>query len=337
MFDLDGVNSLFESQGAEFSTIPLDMIEVKNQVREVFEDEDSALADLAENIKKNGILQPILLRPTQDGYELIAGERRLRASKMAGLDTIPAYIREMSDEEAEDAQFHENIHRKNLTQIEEAKKIQKDLDRLGSVEAVCELHQKSQSWLSKRLSLLSLPAQAKRLITEDISADIEAIQTVKIIEKHNPEAAQILVNKLKKTGGKNAREEAAAVKADVKPKKTKSKGDNVDEDVDTKTVDIFVVEEAEDLIIDYEEFGYRTEPNLDDYTPEQIEGDEALKNYANLVKTKTTNFNIEDIASIMKNERIKTLIKEKEELKREMARIETRLVNIEDEIEKINT
>lgn len=328
MFELNGVNSLFESQGAEFSTIPLDMIEVKSQVREVFEDEDSALTDLAENIKKNGILQPILLRPTQDGYELIAGERRLRASKMAGLDTIPAYIREMSDEEAEDAQFHENIHRKNLTQIEEAKKIQRDFDRLGSVEAVCELHQKSQSWLSKRLSLLSLPEQAKRLITEDISADIEAIQTVKIIERHNPEAAQTLVDELKETGGKNAREKAAEVKAIVKPKNPNLK--KPEDDVDTKTVDIFVGKQEDDLIhIHHDDIvrGYvaREAIKIMGETDEKV-----------LVEAKTADFNIGDISKIMADGRLKILIKEKEELKREQSGIAARLVAIEDEIESIN-
>lgn len=305
MYGLDGVNSLFESQGAEFSTIPLDMIEVKSQVREVFEDEDSALADLAENIKKNGILQPILLRPTQDGYELIAGERRLRASKIAGLDTIPAYIREMSDEEAEDAQFHENIHRKNLTQIEEAKKLQRDLDKLGSVEAVCELHQKSRGWLSKRLSLLSLPEQAKRLITEDISADIEAIQTVKIIEKHDPEAAQTLVNKLKETGGKNAREEAATVKSTVKPPKAKKTEDEQQE--------LEIVENQVDYF-DLDTLKQKDNANVDNGKQEEA---------------KVTDF-LEDISKKMANDRLKTLANEK-------AQIESRLREIEDEIESIKS
>jgi ParB family chromosome partitioning protein len=154
MFGLDSDNDLLESQGAELLTVSLDMIEVKAQVREIFEDEENTLADLSASIIAYGVLQPILLRPMEDGYELIAGERRYRASKLAGLESIPAYIREMTDEEAEDAQFAENIHRKNLTQIEKAKKIQRDLDRLGSVKAVLELHQKSNAWLSQIRFLL---------------------------------------------------------------------------------------------------------------------------------------------------------------------------------------
>ncbi|WP_233341878.1 ParB/RepB/Spo0J family partition protein, partial [Xylella fastidiosa] len=133
-----GIDALFADQGAQYSLIPLDMIQVKTQIRESFEDEENTLEDLAASIKVRGVLQPILLRPNSDGYELIAGERRYRASKLAGLEQIPAYIREMSDEEAEDAQMAENIQRKNLTQIEEAKKIQRDLDKLGSVDAVLE-------------------------------------------------------------------------------------------------------------------------------------------------------------------------------------------------------
>ncbi len=174
----------------------------------------------ANSIKVHGVLQPIVIRQSNTGYMLVAGERRYRASILAGLDSIPAIIRDMTDEEAEDAQLAENIHRKNLTQIEEALKIQRDLDRLGSVEAVLEKHQKSRPWLSKMLSLLSLPEQAKRLVNENVSADVEIINAVKTIEKHDPEKAKALVDDLKMTRGKeNARDKVAAVKQEVKPSK----------------------------------------------------------------------------------------------------------------------
>lgn len=222
---LAGIDALFANTGAQYSVIPLDMIEVKAQIREDFEDEENTLDDLAASIKARGVLQPILLRPNSNGYELIAGERRYRASKLAGLADIPAYIREMNDEEADDAQLAENIHRKNLTQIEEAKKIQRDLDKLGSVEAVLEKHQKSRPWLSKMLALLSLPEQAKRLVTENVSADVEVINTVKTVEKADPVRAKALVDELKKTRGKeNARDKAAAVKEEVKPGKRAREG-----------------------------------------------------------------------------------------------------------------
>jgi ParB family chromosome partitioning protein len=220
MFGLDSDNDLLESQGGEYLTVSLDMIEVKTQVREIFEDEENTLADLSASIIAYGVLQPILLRPMADGYELIAGERRYRAAKLAGLETIPAYIREMTDEEAEDTQFAENIQRKNLTQIEEAKKIQRDLDRLGSVKAVLELHQKSNAWLSQIRFLLKLPKQAKRLVTENVSADIMLINKVRVIEKYSPEKAKKLVEDLKQTRGKgSAREKVDAVSSTLKPNK----------------------------------------------------------------------------------------------------------------------
>lgn len=218
-----GIDALFAEPDAQYSLIPLDMIEVKIQIRVEFEDEENPLSDLANSIKVHGVLQPIVIRQSSTGYILVAGERRYRASVLAGLDSIPAIIRDMTDEEAEDAQLAENIHRKNLTQIEEAWKIQRDLDRLGSIDAVLEKHQKSRPWLSKMLSLLHLPEQAKRLVTENVSADVEIITAVKTIEKHDPEKAKALVNDLKMTRGKeNARDKVAAVKEEVKPsKKTK--------------------------------------------------------------------------------------------------------------------
>lgn len=204
-----GINALFVDSGEQMSLVYLDQIAVKTQLRESFEDAENTLADLAESIRSRGVLQPILVRPKDSGYELVAGERRFRACQLAGLEQVPAYIREMDDEEAEDAQLAENIHRKNLTQIEEAKKIQRDFDRLGSVEAVLAKHQKSRSWLSKTLALLSLPEQAKRLVGENVSADIEVINTVKIIEKTDPKTAERLVDELKRTRGKvNARKTA---------------------------------------------------------------------------------------------------------------------------------
>lgn len=217
-----GIEALFNSD-AEFSNIDLDMIEIKKQVREIFEDEDNLLAEMAETIKEHGVIQPILLRETDTGYELIAGERRVRASKLAGKKSIPALIKKMTDKQAEDAQLIENIHRLNLSQIELAKRVQRDLDALGGdVAALLKKYNKSHSWLSKVLSLLTLSDQAKRLIAENISADVEVIGKVKAVEKIDPEKAKALVDDLKATRGEgNAREKAEKVKKEVKPSKNK--------------------------------------------------------------------------------------------------------------------
>ena len=218
-----GIDALFDESATNFSLVYIDQIEVKGQIRQLFEDEDNTLSDLAESIKARGVLQPILIRPNPDSkgsaaYELVAGERRYRAGKMIGLEQIRAYIREFTDEEAEDAQYAENVQRKNLTQIEEAKKLQRDLDRLGSTEAVLQKHNKSRAWLSKMLGLLKLPEQTRRLITENISADVEVIHTVKAIEKISRPEAKALVDELKSTPmDGRARDKVAKVKDKVKP------------------------------------------------------------------------------------------------------------------------
>jgi ParB family chromosome partitioning protein len=215
-----GIDALFNKSNPDYALVPIYTIAVKEQVRKTFEDAENPLDDLAASIKAQGVLQPILLRPLGEGYELVAGERRLRAANRVGLEEIPAYIREMSDEEARDAQLAENIHRMNLSMMEEAARIQRDLDDLGSVEAVLAKYHKSHGWISKKLQLLKLPQQANRIVMEHISADQELILEVARLEKRNPEAAAELVDQLKKNrGSSNARDQVKAVKEQTKPKK----------------------------------------------------------------------------------------------------------------------
>lgn len=211
--------------------VSLDDIEIRAQVRTEFEDEDNSLAELGKSLRKQQ-LQAILLRPNDAGdgkpYILVAGERRVRAARLEGLDQLRALVRPMTDEEAEDAQFAENIHRKNLTLQEEARRVQRDLAQLGTVDAVLEKYGKGRAWLSKILALLDLPDQTMRLVKEDISADIEVINTVKTVEKVDPVKAKALVDDLKKTRGKaNARDKAAAVKEEVKPSKKQKEAKEV--------------------------------------------------------------------------------------------------------------
>jgi ParB/RepB/Spo0J family partition protein len=177
------------------------------------------------SVKKHGILQS-LLRPIPGPipYKLVAGERRYISAERTGQPDVPAMIKEMTDEEEADIQLAENIHRKSLTQFEIAKKIQRDLDAAdGDVAAVMAKHNKSRAWLSKMVGLLSLSEQAKRLLNENISADIEVINKVKVIERVNPNAAKLLVDDLKDSRGKeDARKKADAAKNAVKPAKPKA-------------------------------------------------------------------------------------------------------------------
>ena len=218
-----GVAEVINQDGPQASELPLDMIDVRDQVRTSFDDtDDNSLKGLAESIKRQGQLQPILVRPKDGRYELIAGERRYRASKLAGKSSITAFIREIADDQVEDAQLAENIQRENLTQLEIAKKLKRDLDAAGgSLEKLAKQHSKSKPWLSKMLGLLELPEQTRRVVQENISADLEVINTVKQVEKQDKEAAKALVDNLKATRGKqDARATARSVRDVVKPSKT---------------------------------------------------------------------------------------------------------------------
>lgn len=205
--------------------LPLDQIEVIAQVRTEFEDDENTLQQLADSMEAVGQIQSIVVRPL-DGpipYQLVAGERRLRAARLNGWTEIRARIVPLDEQQAADVQFAENIHRKNLALIEEARRVQADLDALGSVEAVLDKHKKGRAWLSKLLSLLSLPEQAGRLVNEKISSDLEVINSVKTIEKADAAKAKALVDDLKQTRGKeDARKKVEAIKAEVKPKKKKA-------------------------------------------------------------------------------------------------------------------
>jgi len=206
-----------------FSQIPLDDIEIVEQVRSELDDEYNSLVDLGRDLRKRQA-QNIIVRPNKPGrpkpYLLVAGERRVRGALAEGLTELWALVAELTDEEAEELQMAENIHRKNLTQIEEAKRIQRDLDTLGSVDAVLAKHNKSRAWLSKIQSLLTLPDQTKRLVSEHISADMEVISTVRQVEKSDPAAAKKLVERLKTGKGKeDARKAASETLKQVKPPK----------------------------------------------------------------------------------------------------------------------
>lgn len=222
-----GVDAIFDQDGPLVSELMLDMIDVSEQVRSEFEDEDNTLKELAESIAAHGILQPILVRPRGHRYQLVAGERRYRASRLAGKPSIPAYIREISDAEFEDMQFAENIQRKNLTQLEQARRLQRDYEALGgNLGKLAAKHNKGKPWLSKMLGLLELPEQAARMIGENISADVDLINTVKQVEKADKQAAKDLVDQLKATRGQtDARATARAARDAVKPvKQGTSKG-----------------------------------------------------------------------------------------------------------------
>lgn len=133
--------------------------------------EEESIAELAESIAQRGVLQPILLRPDGDNYQLIAGERRWRAAQRAQLHSIPAIVRDIDDSTAAEIALIENIQRQDLNAIEEAEGYKQLIDRYGhSQEDVAKLVHKSRSHLANLLRLLDLPDPVKQsLLRGDIS------------------------------------------------------------------------------------------------------------------------------------------------------------------------
>ncbi|WP_083248215.1 nucleoid occlusion protein [Desulfuribacillus stibiiarsenatis] len=126
------------------------------QPRTVFEDDK--LEELCQTIKTHGIIQPIVVRKMSNRYELIAGERRLRAVKKLGLETIPAIIRDMNDTQAASVALIENLQREGLTSIEEAVAYKKLIDIHGlTQEALAQRLGKGQSTIANKLRLIQLP------------------------------------------------------------------------------------------------------------------------------------------------------------------------------------
>ena len=146
-----------------------DIMPNRFQPREIFDDEP--LQELALSIKEHGVIQPIIVRKVGDKYEIIAGERRYRASQLAGKQTIPALIRDIDDKEAAKIALLENLQRKDLTPIEEAKTYQTilKLDNITQEELAQNLG-KSQSAIANKLRLLNLDEEVQTaLLNSQIS------------------------------------------------------------------------------------------------------------------------------------------------------------------------
>lgn len=146
-----------------------DIIPNRFQPREIFD--EKALNELANSIKEHGVIQPIIVRKVEDRYEIIAGERRYKASILAGLTRIPALVRNMDDKESAKVALLENLQRKNLTPIEEARTFQKilELDNLTQ-EELGRTMGKSQAAVANKLRLLALPNEVQEaLLKEQIS------------------------------------------------------------------------------------------------------------------------------------------------------------------------
>jgi ParB family chromosome partitioning protein len=154
--------------GASFAELPVDAIHPNpRQPRQVF-DED-ALAELAHSIREFGVLQPVVVRPDDQGYELVMGERRLRAAVTAGLATIPAIVRSTSDDAMLRDALLENIHRAQLNPLEEAAAYQQLLEEFGTThEELAHRIGRSRPQVSNTIRLLNLPLAVQRRVAAGV-------------------------------------------------------------------------------------------------------------------------------------------------------------------------
>jgi ParB family chromosome partitioning protein len=158
--------TIYESATSE-EIVELDLFELRPnpyQPRKVFNDE--ALMELANSIKEHGVFQPIIAKKSIKGYEIIAGERRVRASKLAGLEKIPAIIRDFSDAQMMEIALLENLQRENLSAIEEAYAYKSMLEKLNlTQDELSKKVGKSRSHITNILGLLRLPVEVQKLIS----------------------------------------------------------------------------------------------------------------------------------------------------------------------------
>lgn len=162
-----GVDALFFDNAVEENavTLPIDEIEPnRDQPRKTFD--KTALAELADSIRAHGVLQPLLVRPSADGsYRLVAGERRYRAARMAGLTEVPVTVREMTDEEESVFALIENLQREDLNAIEEAEGLKQLIESYGlTQEQAASRVGKSRTAVTNALRLLNLPQTVSDLV-----------------------------------------------------------------------------------------------------------------------------------------------------------------------------
>jgi len=151
--------------GERVAEIALDQI-VPNPKQPRIEFDEDALAELAESIRAQGVLMPILVRPAGDGYQLIAGERRFRASQRVGLASIPAIVRAIGDDELLEVALIENLQREDLNAIEEALGYQRLVEELRYThERLSERVGKNRASITNALRLLTLPSTVQSMVS----------------------------------------------------------------------------------------------------------------------------------------------------------------------------
>lgn len=202
--------------------VPLVLIDIEPQVRTI--SDDDSIRELANDITTRGLLQPVLLNPHGNRFTLIAGERRVRACRLAGLSDIPALITKASQADALLMQLAENIQRENLHLQDEVNAIRLLHDSLKSVQAVADTVKKSPAWVSKRLALShpDLSWEAKQLMEDGITEDVEILNCLSSLCAISYDKGRKLNEAIR--AGTATREAARQALKDAKAAKNEAKG-----------------------------------------------------------------------------------------------------------------
>ena len=271
-----------------------DIIPNRFQPREVFNEE--ALQELSASIKEHGVIQPIIVRKLGDKYEIIAGERRYKASVLAGLTKIPAIIRNMDDKEASKVALLENLQRKDLTPIEEARTYQKilELDDMTQ-EELGKTMGKSQSAIANKMRLLSLPDEVQEALLYDKISERHARS---LLNLDKPEEQISMLNKIidERMTVRDLDNEIRILKGEIIPESNMTETKIVDEvgpkvEVESNDKDEIIIEEPEDLF----DFEFGKVPEIEE--PEDT--DDKLKKIDDLLKP-TKVFTLKDAVSELK-------------------------------------
>lgn len=190
-----GLDALFVDNASETENkngIQLKISEIspnRNQPRSYFD--EAALEELSQSIKEHGVLQPIMVRPLgEGGYQIVAGERRWRASRLAGLTVIPAIVRDLSDEQVVEIALVENLQRENLNPIEEAEGYRDLMERCNlTQEKAAERVGRSRSAVANSLRLLTLPESVVGLLKNGSITTGHAKAVLSLPDKESREAA----------------------------------------------------------------------------------------------------------------------------------------------------
>lgn len=203
-----------------------DIVANENQPRTHFEKEK--IQELAVSIQQNGLLQPIVVRPHEGKYQIVVGERRYRACKLAGLDEIPCIVQKYDEEQTATAAIVENIQRENLSPIEEALAYQQILDTQNlTQQQLAEKVGKKQSTIANKLRLLQLPmtvqeAVRRRDITERHARALLKLDTT---AKQNKMLREIMAK------GLNVEQTEQKIKSKIEPKKPKPKTKSISQNL----------------------------------------------------------------------------------------------------------